>query len=53
MQVSAANRDFNLYRRLKAEADPVEVERLVLDTGKVGLREAVERAVAYIRAERH
>ncbi|MEA4907379.1 MAG: ATP-binding protein [Chloroflexi bacterium] len=30
----AANRDFNLYLRLKAQADPLQVPHLGLDTGR-------------------
>ncbi len=48
-QASAGNRDYVLYERLNEEADPVTVERLVLDTSEVGIDEAVERAVRWVR----
>lgn len=46
---SAANRNFDLYLRLKAEADPIRLDRLVIDTANENLQEAVNRATAYIR----
>ena len=48
-QASAGNRDFELYRKLKEEADGIEVERLVIDTGAVEMSAAVERAREYLR----
>jgi predicted kinase len=51
-QASAGNRDFELYRGLKKEADALAVQRLVVDTGKVGTRHAVQRTVAYVRGQK-
>lgn len=48
-QASAANRDFELYRRLQQEADRIEVERLVIDTGTMEISEAVVLAFRYVR----
>jgi predicted kinase len=44
----AGNRTFDLYRRLKAAAEPLEVPRLVLDTGKLSPEECLARCLAYL-----
>jgi predicted kinase len=44
----ATNRDVNLYRRLKASADPIPEPKLLLDTTKP-LRACADRALAYLR----
>jgi predicted kinase len=45
----AANRTVDLYHSLKAQADPLRVPRLVIDTGECDLANCVERALAYVR----
>ena len=45
----AANRTVDLYHSLKAQADPLRVSRLVMDTGGCDLASCVERALAYVR----
>lgn len=49
---SAANREFELYLRLQREADPLTVERLTLDTGKLSVAEAAQRSLKYLREDR-
>jgi predicted kinase len=44
----ATNRDIDLYRRLKASADPIPEPKLCLDTAKP-LPECADRALAYLR----
>lgn len=48
-QTTAANRDFELYLRLKREADRIEVERLIIDTGAVALTGALEEVQTFLR----
>ena len=48
-QRTAANRDFELYSRLKKQSDPLLLERLMMDTGNCGISEAFERASAYVQ----
>jgi predicted kinase len=45
----AANRTVALYRSLKAQADPLTVPRLVIDTGRAGPAACAEQALAYLR----
>ena len=44
----AANRSFDLYTRLKAASDPIELPKLVLETDHVDLEESVTQAETYI-----
>jgi predicted kinase len=44
----ASNRTPELYRAVKARAEPLTMPRLTLDTGTVPLDECVRRAVAYV-----
>jgi predicted kinase len=44
----AGNRDLDLYFRLKAEADPIEPPKLVLQTDQADLAENVRTAERYI-----
>src|SRR5439155_20747963 len=46
----ARNRTFELYRSVKARAEPLTLPRLVLDTGTIPLDESVRRAVVYLRS---
>jgi hypothetical protein len=46
----AANRSFELYRALRAKADPFVVPRLILDSGALDLQREVERCIEYLRA---
>lgn len=46
----AANRNFDLYRRLKAESDPISLPKYVIDTGTVDVATGVSRALAYVLA---
>jgi predicted kinase len=45
----AANRTVALYCSLKAQAEPLRVPRLVIDTGADDLAACVDRALAYVR----
>lgn len=45
----AKNRDFALYLRVKAQAEPIQVPHLVLDTGATPLDECVQRCLRYLR----
>lgn len=44
----ARNRTFALYEKVKAEAVPLAVPHLVLDTGRLPLAECVRRCRAYL-----
>ena len=44
----AGNRNLDLYLRLKAEADPIELPKLVLETDRTDLAENVRTAERYI-----
>ncbi len=44
----AGNRTPDLYARAKAQAVPLDVPRLTLDTGARTLEECVERAIVYL-----
>jgi len=44
----AGNRTFELYLSLKAQAEPITVPHLVLDTGNLDLEECVRQAVMYV-----
>ena len=44
----ARNRNYDLYCAVKARAEPLEVERLTIDTGRLELGDAVRRAVVYV-----
>jgi hypothetical protein len=44
----AGNRTPELYARAKANAVPLTIERLTLDTGALTLEECVRRAVEYL-----
>jgi predicted kinase len=44
----ARNRNFSLYEAVKASADPLEVPRLIIDTGQTDLAGALARATAYL-----
>jgi predicted kinase len=44
----ARNRNYELYRGVKAAAEPLEVPRLTIDTGRVTLVEAVRRASEFL-----
>jgi predicted kinase len=45
----ATNRTIDLYRSLKAEGEPLQVPRLVIDTGGSDPADCVGRALSYIR----
>lgn len=47
----ARNRTFAMYRCIKAQALPLPLPHLTLDTGRLSLAECVERSVAYLRKE--
>lgn len=47
----AGNRTYRLYQELKEKAEPIRVERLVVDTGKEPLERSVERCMEYLKAE--
>jgi predicted kinase len=44
----AGNRTFALYLSLKTSAEPIQVPRLVLDTGKSSLEECVRRSLTFL-----
>lgn len=46
----AQDRDFELYLRSKAAAEPIEDPRLVIATDELDLSGAVERVLQYLRA---
>lgn len=48
----AANRTFDLYMTLKAQADPLTIPRLVINTDDGDLAGYVQQAIAYITAHR-
>ena len=45
----AQDRTFELYRRIKAQADSIPEPKLVLDTDKLTLEGSVEQALSYLR----
>ena len=45
----AKNRDFELYRALRAAAEPIEREKLVIDTSRGALGEQASRCLAWLR----
>jgi len=49
----ACNRNYDLYCAVKSAAEPLEVPRLTIDTGRVALDHAVERASSYLLAPNH
>jgi adenylylsulfate kinase len=46
----ARNRTPTLYRELERNADPIEIERLVVDTGAGTVEDSVERVLAHLRS---
>ena len=46
----AGNRNYDLYCSVKSAAEPLQIARLIIDTGRVKLDEAVERASSYLLA---
>ena len=46
----AGNRTFALYQTLKAAAEPIQADRLVLDTGAAPLDVGVKRCLEYLVA---
>jgi predicted kinase len=46
----ARNRTLELYRKLLAQAEPIEMAHLVLDTGRLPLEECVTRSLAFLKA---
>ncbi len=49
----AGNRTYILYLELKEKAEPINADRLVIDTGKESLEKSVERCVAYLKNLSH
>lgn len=45
----AKDRTFEMYRNLRAKAEPLEIPRLTIDTGRLNLAEAAARCLAYLR----
>ena len=45
----AANRNAELYRRVKSAAEPLAIPCLVLDTGQFDLQVCLERAREFLR----
>src|SRR5437764_8986344 len=45
----AGNRTFALYLSLKADAEPIAVPHLVVDTGRLSLAECAARCLGYLR----
>jgi predicted kinase len=45
----AGNRTFALYQALKAEAEPLRIARLTLDTGRLSPDECVRRCLDYLK----
>jgi predicted kinase len=50
-QHPARDRTVDLYQRVKAEAEPIRLPHLVLDTGRLTPAECVGRCLAYLRCE--
>jgi adenylylsulfate kinase len=46
----AGNRTFALYLSLKADAEPITIPHLVLDTGRLSVAECVARCIDYLRS---
>ena len=46
----AGNRNVDLYTQLKAQAEPIDGPKLVIDTGAMSLDGCATRAIDYIRA---
>jgi hypothetical protein len=46
----AGNRTYDLYREVKARAEPIAMSHLTLDTGLLTLEACVERCLAYLKA---
>jgi hypothetical protein len=44
----ARNRTYGLYRSRKAQAEPIPVAHLVVDTGRLPLTECVSRCIEYL-----
>jgi predicted kinase len=44
----AANRTYQLYMDLKAKAEPIVIDHLVIDTGKASLERCVEHCLEYL-----
>lgn len=44
----AGNRTYGLYLELRGKAEPITVDRIVIDTGKESLEESVNRCVEYV-----
>lgn len=49
----AQNRTFALYGELKRKSEPIECQRLVLDTGRWTVGECVERCLDYLTGSRN
>jgi predicted kinase len=45
----AKDRNFELYRTLRTKADPLEIPRLTLDTGKLSIERAVTQCLEYLQ----
>jgi len=45
----AGNRTYELYLELKEKADPITVDRLVIDTGAESLENSIDRCMAYLK----
>jgi predicted kinase len=45
----AGNRTYDLYRTVKARAEPLTLPHLMLDTGLLGVEECVRRCLGYVR----
>jgi len=48
----AANRTYKLYLDLRDKAEPINADRLLVDTGKESLKNSVDRCIAYLKNER-
>lgn len=46
----AGNRSYQLYREVKARAEPIGIPHLTLDTGQLSVEACVERCLGYLKA---
>jgi predicted kinase len=46
----AANRNYELFLRLKSQAEEIDQPKLVINTGEIDLAASIEKAIAYIMA---
>jgi adenylylsulfate kinase len=48
----AGNRTYKLYSELKDKSEPINADRLIIDTGRESLEKSVDRCLAYLKSRR-